>query len=179
MNLRLLSFSAAIGCALVLPAATFAARATSDLPPPQKRQTAVTTAERLTQRKALPPLPADLVSPFSPPDFDKPDATEASANPAPAPKPGTPAPSTPTPAAPASDLQTLETLAAQITPTGVIQMGGSPRLVIGAKRFEVGTRFTATYNGRDYELELVAIDRTTFTLRYRGEETTRPIKLVR
>jgi hypothetical protein len=50
---------------------------------------------------------------------------------------------------------------------------------MGSKRFEVGTRFTVTYNNQDYELELVAIDRTTFTLRYRGEQLTRPIKSVR
>ena len=60
-----------------------------------------------------------------------------------------------------------------------MEIGGSPRLVMGSKRFEVGTRFTVTYNNEDYELELVRIDRTTFTLRYRGEEITRPIKLVR
>jgi hypothetical protein len=73
----------------------------------------------------------------------------------------------------------LEKLAGQISPTGVIQLRGAPRLVIGGKPFEVGTRFTATYNSQDYELELVSIDRTTFTLRYRGEEITRPIKPVR
>ena len=56
---------------------------------------------------------------------------------------------------------------------------GAPRLIFANKPFEVGTRFTATYNNQDYELELVAIDRTTFTLRYRGEDVTRPIKPVR
>jgi hypothetical protein len=61
----------------------------------------------------------------------------------------------------------------------MIQLRGAARLVIGNRPFEVGTRFTATYNNQDYELELVAIDRTTFTLRYRGEEITRPIKPVR
>jgi hypothetical protein len=83
------------------------------------------------------------------------------------------------PAAPATDRQTLETLAAQITPSGVIMLRGAPRLIFANKPFEVGTRFTATYNNQDYELELVAIDRTTFTLRYKGEDVTRPIKPVR
>jgi hypothetical protein len=73
----------------------------------------------------------------------------------------------------------LEKLALQITPTGTMQHQGAPRLMISGKLFEVGTRFTATYNNQDYELELIAIDRTTFTLRYRGEETIRPIKPVR
>jgi hypothetical protein len=61
----------------------------------------------------------------------------------------------------------------------MIERGDVPQLVMGSKRFEVGTRFVVTYNGEDYELELVAIARTTFTLRYRGVETTRPIKSVR
>ena len=77
--------------------------------------------------------------------------------------------------APPTDRETLEKLAAQITPTGMINLRGAPRLIIGNKPFEIGTRFTATYNNQDYELELVAIERTTFTLRYRGEEITRPI----
>jgi hypothetical protein len=83
------------------------------------------------------------------------------------------------PVVPVGDRDTLEKLSTQIKPSGMIVMRGAPRLVIGNKHFEVGTRFTATYNNQDYELELVAIDRTTFTLRYRGEETTRPIKTVR
>ena len=54
-------------------------------------------------------------------------------------------------------------------------MAGELIVIIANKPFEIGTRFTVTYGGQDYELELTAIDRTTFTLRYRNEETTRPI----
>ena len=49
-------------------------------------------------------------------------------------------------------------------------------LISGTNRIEVGSHFTVVYNGQEYELELVAIDRTTFTVRYKGEEFTRPIK---
>jgi hypothetical protein len=84
-----------------------------------------------------------------------------------------------TAAGPATDRETLQTLAAQITPSGMMVLRGTPRLIFANKPFEVGTRFTASFNHQDYELELVAIDRTTFTLRYRGEEITRPIKPVR
>jgi hypothetical protein len=157
---------------LVTSLAAQSPRVTPEVPPPQKRQAAVATAERLTQRKPLPDLPAPLISPFNPPDFDKPDPAEivaqtsASAGAATAP-------------VILGDRETLEKLAAQIIPSGTLQVRGAPRLVIGNKPFEVGTRFTATYNNNDYELELVAIERTTFTLRYRGEEITRPIKPVR
>jgi hypothetical protein len=174
-----------IGTALVV-AATYtsvdaATKAVSDLTPPQKRQATVDTAERLAQRKAPAPLPADLTSPFNPPDFDKADPSDPTNAPRPTPSTagqGTP-PAPTAPVAPPTARETLETLAAQITPSGMIQMRGAPRLIIGNKPFEVGTRFTATYNNQDYDLELVAIDRTTFTLRYRSEEITRPIKPVR
>ena len=161
-------------CFLAGMAGLQAAKVTPDLLPPQRRQASVATAERIARRTTPPPLPADLSSPFNPKDFDKVETREA--------------PTTPTdsrvavqtpPPAPLGDRQILEVLAAQLSPTGTMQIGGSPRLVMGSKRFEVGTRFTVTYNNEDYELELVTIDRTTFTLRYRGEEITRPIKSVR
>lgn len=154
-----------------------AAKVVPDLLPPQRRQVTVTLAERLAERKAPSPLPEGLVSPFNPKNFDRNEAqAQAAARTAANPDSrGGPTP----PPAPLGDRQILEVLAAQLTPTGTIQIGGAPRLVMGSKRFEVGTRFTVTYNNADYELELVNIDRTTFTLRYRGEEITRPIKLVR
>jgi hypothetical protein len=180
MNIRLLQFTVLGSVMITLPTTMLGARVTSDLQPPQKRQATVTVAERLTQRKTPATRPADLRSPFDPADFDKPDpadpesiaaaqraraaATKAGGPPAPA-----------LPVVPPTDRETLEKLAAQITPTGMMHLRGTPRLVIGNKPFEIGTRFTATYNNQDYELELVAIERTTFTLRYRGEEITRPI----
>lgn len=151
-----------------------AAKVTPDLLPPQRRQTSVATAERIAHRTTPPPLPADLVSPFNPKDFDKVETQEA---PRAATDPRTAVPAPPPPAL--GERQILEVLAAQLSPTGTMQIGGSPRLVMGSKRFEIGTRFTVTYNNEDYELELVTIERTTFTLRYRGEEITRPIKSVR
>jgi hypothetical protein len=153
------------------PAAAFAAAAKSDIQPPVKRQESVTLAERLANRAVPPPLPSDLASPFNPPGFDKPEPVPGTPNQVAAPTEAPPPP---------GDREILEALAAQLTPTGTItHFDGKPRLVMGSKRFEVGTTFTVTYNNQDYELELVAIDRTTFTLRYRGEQLTRPIKSVR
>lgn len=160
---------------LMLPWGLSAARVTSDLQPPQKRQATVDTARRLAQRTTPKALPEELVSPFNPTDFDRPEGTQSPAKVA---NPGSIA-STPPPPPPPGDREILQALAAQLTPTGTIQKGNSPLLAMGSKNFEIGTRFTVTYNNQDYELELVAIDRTTFTLRYRGEEITRPIKSVR
>jgi hypothetical protein len=45
------------------------------------------------------------------------------------------------------------------------------------KRFvRTGSRFTVTYKGMDYVLELTDIDGTNFTLRYNKEEITKPVK---
>jgi hypothetical protein len=167
------------------PVRLLAARSSPEVHPPQRRQLAVAAADQLAQPRTVAPFPSDMVSPFAPPDFDKPDPAElqaamlaaqraAAANGAP--KKGTPTVQRSTAA---TDRETLEKLAAQIQPSGAMQVRGTSRLLIGGKAFEVGTRFTATYNNLDYELELVAIDRTTFTLRYRGEDITRPIKTVR
>ena len=157
---------------VALPAVAFAAAAKADIQPPLKRQATVDTAERLATRTVPPSVTASLASPFNPPGFDKPDVPEV------AQKEVAAIPDAPPP--PPGDRDILEALAVQLTPTGTItHFDGNPRLVMGSKRFEVGTRFTVTYNNQDYELELVAIDRTTFTLRYRGEQLTRPIKSVR
>jgi len=159
--------------ALILPAALSAQKSTSDLLPPVRRQASVDIAALLTRPPEPLPVPADLRDPFNPPDFNQPDPSQAGnqGGTAPTELPGAPA----EPARPAGDRDVLEMLAAQIRPTGMILLRNAPRLIISNKPFEVGTRFTVTYNGQDYELELTAIDRTTFTLRYRNEETTRPI----
>jgi hypothetical protein len=50
------------------------------------------------------------------------------------------------------------------------------RLNFGKSSVKVGTHFSVTLNGQEYDLELASIDRTTFTLRLNREEITRPIK---
>ena len=183
MNPRLRLLNAALLAAGAVPALPAASRIVSDLQPAPKRQTSVDLASGLARRPAPEPLPGDLVSPFNPSGFDRP---EPAARPAPAaatPAPGATSPAAPAPAAPAAapatPRETLEAIASQITPSGTMIFRGRPRLLISGRPFEVGTRFTASYNNEDYELELVAIDRTTFTLRYRGEDVTRPIKPAR
>jgi hypothetical protein len=164
--------------------ALIAARAAADILPPQRRDTAVAAADRITERTSPARVAEDLPNPFNPPGFDQPVPGSSVANPA-APRPGggtAPAPGPVAPAAPVQptgDREVLETLAMRLTPSGMIALGGKPLLIIDRNRFEVGTKFIVTFNDQDYELELAAIDRTTFTLRYRGEEITRPIKPVK
>jgi len=49
-------------------------------------------------------------------------------------------------------------------------------LMFGKRFVRTGSRFTVTYKGADYDLELTDIDGTNFTLRYNREEITRPVK---
>jgi hypothetical protein len=70
----------------------------------------------------------------------------------------------------------LERLANAIKPSGYFIIGGEPTLVFGQKRVNAGGSLTVLYEGAEYILEVTAIDRTSFTLRYNTEEYTRPIK---
>ena len=53
--------------------------------------------------------------------------------------------------------------------------GGETVLVFGSRKVRIGTHLTVSVGGQDYDLELVRIDRTTYTLRLNREEITRPI----
>jgi len=157
-----------------------AAKSTSDVVSPAKRQQAVDIATQLSRRPVPEPVPPNLKQPFNPASFDQPDAEEQKANAAagivPTTSAGTPAPRI------LGDRELLETLAARIPSTGtMVAPGNRTLLVVGKHRLEVGQTFTVTNpaNGQDCDLELIAIDRTTFTLRYRGEELTRPILIKR
>jgi hypothetical protein len=159
----------------------------SDLAPPEKRRATVEQALRLTRPPEPVALPAEIAQPFNPPGFDQPDPGELRAaaqsprvNPTGGAPGGTAVSGAPVPPdGPKGDREILENIAAKILPTGtIIPTNGEPLLTFGRKNVKLGSHFTVTNsaNGQDYELELVAVDRTTFTLRYRNEEITRPIK---
>jgi hypothetical protein len=175
MNMRLFVLLSLLVPLLSRP--LFAARAASDLTSPQRRQASVETGERLARRVPPPELPADLPSPFNPVGFDLPDPDVVAAEQARRDAAAAAAAAAGTVVSgPATDRGVLEALALRLNPSGTFILGGKPLLIIDRNRFEIGTKFIVTYEERDYELQLISIDRTTFTLRYRGEEITRPIK---
>jgi len=143
----------------------------SDLVGPEKRRVSVELALALSRPPGVPALPTDLAQPFNPPNFDQTDAEARAAADVAANRLSSAAPEKP-----AGDRETLELIAAKIAPSGTMFVGGEPRLIFSKKTVKIGARFTVTYKERDYELELVGIDRTTFTLRLNREEITRPIK---
>lgn len=176
-----LFLSLSVGGMLFLAAEASAQRGRADILPPQRREAAVANGQKYAQRQALPELPDTTPNPFNPANFDQPDPESLppvapKTGPAAAGGAGAGAAAAPRPA---GDREILETLAMRLNPSGTFVLGERSMIIIDRNRFEVGTKFIVTYDERDYELELVAIDRTTFTLRYRGEEITRSIKPVK
>ena len=155
------------GMPMAIAAAT---KGASDIIPPVKRQASVEAATNLAKPPVPAPLPENVRHLFNPPEF----------SPAPPKKQadGKVNPAAVVPEGP-TDRQLLETLAGRIPNASTIIRGGKAMLLVGGKMLEIGSEFVVGYNGQDYELKLTAIDRTTFTLRYRGEETTRPLRIVK
>ncbi|MEY4940515.1 MAG: hypothetical protein RIQ93_2250 [Verrucomicrobiota bacterium] len=151
--------------------------APSDLLPPLKRQETVDKAVQLTRPPTTLPVPDNFVSPFSPPNFEQPDREEQKANAAAGIRsPVSGAAASAQAAGPMGDRELLDVIAARIQPTGSIAARGKLLLTFPGKTVGVGQSFLVTYNGQDHELELIAIERTTFTLRLRAQEITRSIK---
>ena len=184
MKPRSLPAAAVLTVLVLLP--SLKAAAVSDLNSTEKRRAVITVAQQLTRPPEPAPLPADLAQPFSPPGFDQPDPEELRAAAAAATKAagqsavasGAGAAGSESGPPPGGDREILDGLAARLVPSGTIMLNGAPLLIIGKNRFEIGAHFIVSDNthNQDYELELVSIDRTTFTLRYHSAEVTRPIK---
>ncbi|MFZ9745431.1 MAG: hypothetical protein ACO3G4_02245 [Opitutaceae bacterium] len=161
MNARLSLVLLAVPFAL--PAV--AAESPGDLPPPAQRAAQVAAAEGLAVRSRLAPAPAETPSPFAPLGFEGTDPADPKGAAGLAEKPR-------------GDRETLELLAAQLSPSGVIVLRGSHLLILSNRQHPAGTRFTVSHQGQEHELLLTEVTRTTYTLRYREEETTRTIKSV-
>ena len=161
---------------VLLPAAAGAAGVVADLPVPEQRRPIVEMAQRLAAAPALAPLPADLVQPFNPTAFGQPDPEELRAIAAARAVAAASSAQTQAQTKPTTDRALLELIASRITPSGTLILGDKAMLIFGQKRLRVGDRLTVTYDGRDYELELIGISPANFSLRLNQEEITRPIK---
>lgn len=157
---------------LALAGAAPLAAQKSDLAPPPQRAVSVALADRLVQPRVLAPMPETLVIPFNPVGFDQPDPEEIKAQQAAA----AAAAAAGTPLRPVGDRNVLAVIADKLSPSGTAIIGGDPILLFGSRRLKVGDRLTVTFEGADYDLDITAITRTTFTLRLNREEITRPIK---
>jgi len=77
---------------------------------------------------------------------------------------------------PRTDRELLQAIAQSLKPSGFIVLGNVPSLSFGQKRVKAGETLTITFEGNQYTLEVVSIDRTNFTLRLNREEFTRTLK---
>lgn len=89
---------------------------------------------------------------------------------------GTGATTPSTPAGPRNDRELLRAIATSLKPSGYIVLGGRESISFGQKRVKAGDVLTITFEGNQYTLEIVSIDRTNFTLRLNREEFTRTLK---
>ncbi|HWZ94543.1 MAG TPA: hypothetical protein VNW30_05050 [Opitutaceae bacterium] len=133
-------------------AATAAAK--SDLVTSAQRHKSLEQAMALARPVASGPLPADLKNPFVLSRDGK--STGASR-------------------LLGSDRQILEAVAPHIVPSGVVQVGDSPMLLLREKKLKVGDYLTITFEGTEYMVELASISHSSFTLRLNKEEITQPI----
>jgi hypothetical protein len=147
------------------------ARVDSEVSTTDKRKVSVEKASAIAKQIKPTVLPTTINQPFAPPGFDLTDAEEAAAAAAAARLANPNGPVT----APVSDHQLLEDITAKVHPGGTVTMGGRPLLMFGNSFVKIGSHFTVTYKGMDYDLELTQIDSTNFTLRYKNDEITRPI----
>lgn len=77
-----------------------------------------------------------------------------------------------------SERDLLQRLAVTVTPSGTMQLGDQLILLFGQKKLKVGDRLPIVFQGATYELQISAIERTSFSLRINNAEITRPIKPV-
>jgi hypothetical protein len=142
---------------------------------PVKRQQALDRGKALVTVREVVPVAVD---PFYSPAFAEAVAAmgRVSGGPVTAPandgSPEAPRPQT----GPRNDRDLLAAMASSLKPSGYIVLGGEPSLSFGQKRVKAGGVLTITFEGNQYTLEVVSIDRTNFTLRLNREEFTRTIK---
>jgi hypothetical protein len=168
MKCRTLGAQAAVFCfAAAIKAVAIPA---SDVNSPQKRQATLDLAQQLTQQATTAAATA-VSNPFNPPDFEGPGQDPNVGKPTER-KPGTPA-------AIRSDREILELLASRIPATGTLTRDNKVFLSVGRRQLEPGQKVLLSEAGQNYEVELVAVTATHFTVRFRDMEFSRPIALAR
>jgi hypothetical protein len=165
-------FNRTVGALLLLTGAVSVAFGDAVVISPAKRQQALDRAKALVAPREVVPVTVD---PFYSPAFTEAVAAMGRVSNVPAAAVTTPG-ETRAPAGPKNNHDLLQAIATSLKPSGYIVLGGQPSLSFGQKRVKAGGVLTITFEGNQYTLEVVNIDRTTFTLRLNGEEFTRTIK---
>lgn len=131
----------------------------ADVPSYQSRASSIASGEKLVGGRSFGhQIGEDLLNPFAP-KYAKPKENVPEKV-----------------ARPISDREFLETLAAQLNPTGVLMLGDSALLTFREKKVKVGEMMKIVFDNHSYEVELVDVNRTAFTIKFNNVEVTRPIK---
>jgi hypothetical protein len=159
-------------CALFLTGGTLAS-AQAVLAPAKRQQSLDRGKALVTLREVVP----TAVDPFYPAAFKETVASMGRAAGGPTPPVNDSGPAVPaTPTGPRNDRELLQAIATSLKPSGYIVLNNEPSLSFGQKRVKAGGTMTINFEGNQYTLEVVSIDRTNFTLRLNREEFTRTIK---
>ena len=142
------SLVALLGAAVLLGVSqprAFAVRS-SDLAPVQTRNAVVKVAQKLSVAPRASTLPADLTNPFNPPGFDQPSANGG-----------------------------RNSVARRFLASGAMTRGDKWVFTVGGRPLQAGQARMLTYNGREYEVEIVSVEGRSVTLRYGNAKITRSI----
>lgn len=74
------------------------------------------------------------------------------------------------------DEQILREISAQINPTGVLQLGSRNLLLFGERRVGAGDYVFGQHNGKEYQLQVLAVTRGDFTLQLNQEVISKRIQ---
>lgn len=154
--IRMFVVGAAVSGALAAVAQTGA------ISPSGKRAEVLARLDAVLAQIELPPVKvAGLKDPFHPAAADLRESV---------------APRDSAPVASRSENELVTLLAAKLQPTGTFVIGGEPFLLFGEKRQKKGDKLTLVHEGVEYAIEIVNIENNQFRIRYKNEETTRPVK---
>lgn len=139
---------------------------TVDVSPLKQREQLVSSAQKVfADRGSEPVLPQVVANPF----LEKP-LPESVSDPTSAPT-GQTLPEGPNP------VELLGKAASRIAATGTANLGGQFYLLAGQKKFKVGDKLTIDYDGLPYEVVIVSITPTSFTVKKGDLSHTRAIRL--
>ena len=141
--------------------ATCLSAETADIPAPASRvQVVATVSSILESRGKVVTLPADSKNPFfaKSPAIVQPEVKYSQ------------------PPVGLSGPELLSQLSAKIPSTGTLIFGGNAMLLLGSKKAKVGDKISVSNDGIDYELTLVNVTSTSFTVKLGESLSTRPVR---
>lgn len=152
---------------IVLQLCAFASAQEVDVSPSKLREKLIIDAKKLMDARSLEPvLPSVLLNPFI--ENSVSSITNAS---------GEQSDSTPELSISPASQDALIQAANQVPATGTANLGGQFYLIVGQKKYKTGDKLVVDMGGQPYELVIVSINSTSFSLQKGELNYTRAIRL--